>query len=157
MRKLRLASACKARPVYSFCSHSPLELAELVYVSYFFHLSFSPVSPNLSYQYPSSVPLRAHNQFMCSLVSHLFACPGLPPPPSAPSTLLIPCLEHFILYVLHRIRLHISATFTALYLLQRLKARLYLRIHDRLQDYLRRYIFQQVVVHRWPGYVRLGD
>src|SRR5882762_6871831 len=106
MRKLRLASTCKARAVYSFCSHSPLELAELVYVSYFFHLSFSPISPNLSYQYPSSVPLRAHNQFMCSLVLHLFACPGLPPPPLAPLTLPILCLEHFIPYVLHRICLH---------------------------------------------------
>src|SRR5882724_9411223 len=30
----------------------------------------------------------------------------------------------------------------------------HLRIYDRLQDHLRRHLFQQVVVHCWPGYVR---
>ncbi|KAI0753096.1 hypothetical protein C8Q80DRAFT_1096589 [Daedaleopsis nitida] len=56
-------------------------------------------------------------------VTHLFACPDLPPSsttvPPAPS----PPLANFIAYALHRTRLHTSVTFAALYLLQRLKAR----------------------------------
>ena len=56
-------------------------------------------------------------------VTHLFACPDLPPlsttVPPAPS----PPLANFIAYALHRTRLHTSVTFAALYLLQRLKAR----------------------------------
>jgi len=56
-------------------------------------------------------------------ISHLFACPGIPPPPSAPSTSLILHLEHFIAYTLCRMRLHMSVTFTMLYHLQRPKAR----------------------------------
>ncbi|KAI0741157.1 hypothetical protein C8Q76DRAFT_608779 [Earliella scabrosa] len=56
-------------------------------------------------------------------VTHLFACPDLPPlstsVPPAPS----PPLANFIAYALHRTRLHSSVTFAALYLLQRLKAR----------------------------------
>lgn len=56
-------------------------------------------------------------------VSHLFACPDVPPPPAPPSTTPTPRLDHFIAYALHRTRLHPSVTFAALYLLQRLKAR----------------------------------
>ena len=59
-------------------------------------------------------------------VSYLFACPNLrhpPPPPAPPSTALTPRLDHFIAYALHRMRLHASVTFAALYLLQRLKVR----------------------------------
>ena len=56
-------------------------------------------------------------------VTHLFACPDLPPlsttVPPAPS----PPLANFIAYARHRTRLHTSVTFAALYLLQRLKAR----------------------------------
>lgn len=55
-------------------------------------------------------------------VTHLFACPELPPPQphsNAPS----PRLDIFISYALHRTRLHESVTYAALYLLQRLKAR----------------------------------
>ncbi|KAI0767073.1 hypothetical protein C8Q74DRAFT_930210 [Fomes fomentarius] len=61
---------------------------------------------------------------LCSrFVTHLFACPDLPPlsttVPPAPS----PPLADFIAHVLHRTRLQSSITFAALYLLQRLKAR----------------------------------
>ncbi len=58
-------------------------------------------------------------------VSHLFASPDVPPPPAPavpPSTTQTPQLEHFIAYALHRMRLHTSVTFAALYLLQCLKA-----------------------------------
>src|SRR5258708_4113263 len=58
-------------------------------------------------------------------VSHLFASPDLPSPPAPaapPSTTQTPRLEHFIAYALHRMQLHTSVTFAALYLLQRLKA-----------------------------------
>ncbi|KAI0343708.1 hypothetical protein BDW22DRAFT_1306918, partial [Trametopsis cervina] len=57
-----------------------------------------------------------------NFVTHLFACPELPPVsanPGAPS----PRLDLFIAYALHRTRLHTSVTFAALYLLRRLKAR----------------------------------
>ncbi|KAI0317126.1 hypothetical protein OF83DRAFT_1172242 [Amylostereum chailletii] len=57
-------------------------------------------------------------------VSHLFACPELPPAGSATTTAVpSPRLDTFIAYALHRTRLHVSVTFAALYLLQRLKAR----------------------------------
>ena len=56
-------------------------------------------------------------------MTHLFACPELPPisttSPSTPS----PPLALFIAYALHRTRLHHSVTFAALYLLLRLKSR----------------------------------
>lgn len=55
-------------------------------------------------------------------MSHLFACPDVPPL-APPSTTPTPRLDHFIAYALHRTRLHSSVTFAALYLLQRLKAR----------------------------------
>lgn len=65
-----------------------------------------------------------HTAKLCArFVSHLFACPDVPPPPAPPSTTLTPRLDHFIAYALHRTRLHPSVTFAALYLLQRLKAR----------------------------------
>lgn len=56
-------------------------------------------------------------------VSHLFACPDLPPPSTANPPTPSPPLAMFIAYALHRTRLHASVTFAALYLLQRLKAR----------------------------------
>ncbi|KAH9057673.1 hypothetical protein EDB87DRAFT_1578552 [Lactarius vividus] len=65
-----------------------------------------------------------HTAKLCGrFVSHLFACPDVPPPPAPPSTTPTPRLDHFIAYALHRTRLHPSVTFAALYLLQRLKAR----------------------------------
>ncbi|KAI0282484.1 hypothetical protein BGY98DRAFT_954300 [Russula aff. rugulosa BPL654] len=65
-----------------------------------------------------------HSAKLCArFVSHLFACPDVPPPPAPPSTNPTPRLDHFIAYALHRTRLHSSVTFAALYLLQRLKAR----------------------------------
>ncbi|THH03479.1 hypothetical protein EW146_g10435, partial [Bondarzewia mesenterica] len=60
---------------------------------------------------PSSAPF----------VSQLFACKDLPPP-SAPPSAPTPRLDHFVTYALHRTRLHVSVTFAALFLLQRLKA-----------------------------------
>jgi len=87
---------------------------------------FSSVLLSSSRQSSSSDPYHGHEHIakLCArFVSHLFACPDVPPPPSAPSTSPTPRLEHFIAYALHRTRLHISVTFAALYLLQRLKAR----------------------------------
>ena len=56
-------------------------------------------------------------------MTHLFACPDLPPPSTANPPAPSPPLALFIAYALHRTRLHTSVTFAALYLLQRLKAR----------------------------------
>ncbi|KAF9819562.1 hypothetical protein IEO21_02026 [Rhodonia placenta] len=56
-------------------------------------------------------------------VTHLFACPDLPPLSTAQPPAPSPPLALFIAYALHRTRLHASVTFAALYLLQRLKAR----------------------------------
>ncbi|KAI0645240.1 hypothetical protein C8Q79DRAFT_927460 [Trametes meyenii] len=56
-------------------------------------------------------------------VTHLFACPDLPPLSTAVPPAPSPPLSNFIAYALHRTRLHTSVTFAALYLLQRLKAR----------------------------------
>ncbi|THH03169.1 hypothetical protein EW146_g10495, partial [Bondarzewia mesenterica] len=55
-------------------------------------------------------------------IFQLFACKELPPP-SAPPSAPTPRLDHFITYALHRTRLHVSVTFAALFLHQRLKAR----------------------------------
>jgi len=73
-----------------------------------------------------SDPYHGHEptaKLCARFVSHLFACPDVPPPPAPPSTTPTPRLDHFIAYALHRTRLHPSVTFAALYLLQRLKAR----------------------------------
>jgi len=73
-----------------------------------------------------SDPYHGHEptaKLCARFVSHLFACPDVPPPPAPPSTTPTPRLDHFIAYALHRTRLHQSVTFSALYLLQRLKAR----------------------------------
>ncbi|KAH8087822.1 cyclin-like protein [Cristinia sonorae] len=56
-------------------------------------------------------------------VTHLFACPDVPPPSASHPPAPTPPLALFIAYALHRTRLHSSVTFAALYLLQRLKAR----------------------------------
>ncbi|KAG1716490.1 hypothetical protein ID866_694 [Astraeus odoratus] len=67
-------------------------------------------------------PFYGHEQIsrLCArFVTHLFACPELPPSSSG-STVKLP---YFIAYALHRTKLHPSVTFAALVLLQRLKAR----------------------------------
>ncbi|KAF8484103.1 hypothetical protein JB92DRAFT_1629761 [Gautieria morchelliformis] len=46
-----------------------------------------------------------------------------PPPSSASPSTPTPTLAHFVAYALHRTRLHPSVTFTALFLLSRLKSR----------------------------------
>lgn len=60
-------------------------------------------------------------------ITHLFACPELPPPSSATSStgapIPSPKLAHFIAYALHRTRLASCVTYAALFLLQRLKNR----------------------------------
>ncbi|KAI0090749.1 hypothetical protein BDY19DRAFT_887059, partial [Irpex rosettiformis] len=58
-----------------------------------------------------------------NFVTHLFACPELPPISTTNPTAPSPRLDLFIAYALHRTRLHPSVTFAALYLLRRLKAR----------------------------------
>ncbi|KAH9961122.1 hypothetical protein BC827DRAFT_1260608 [Russula dissimulans] len=73
-----------------------------------------------------SDPYHGHEvtaKLCARFVSHLFACPDVPPPPAPPSTTPTPRLDYFIAYALHRTRLHSSVTFAALHLLQRLKAR----------------------------------
>src|SRR5882757_1248993 len=44
-------------------------------------------------------------------VSHLFACPDVPPPSAPPSTTQTPRLDHFIAYALHRTLLFRLAPF----------------------------------------------
>ncbi|TCD67755.1 hypothetical protein EIP91_011997 [Steccherinum ochraceum] len=57
-------------------------------------------------------------------VSHLFfACPDALPVSSVHSSALTPPLAAFCTYALHRMRLHASVTFAAMYLLPRLQAR----------------------------------
>ena len=53
----------------------------------------------------------------------LFACPDRPPPSTTSRSSPTPPLAQFIAYALHRTRLHTSVTFTALFLLSRLKSR----------------------------------
>ncbi|KAI0086271.1 hypothetical protein BDY19DRAFT_859002, partial [Irpex rosettiformis] len=58
-----------------------------------------------------------------NFVTHLFACPELPPISTTNPTAPSPRLDPFIAYALHRTRLHPPVTFAALYLHRRLKAR----------------------------------
>ncbi|KAL4079276.1 hypothetical protein J3A83DRAFT_4086288 [Scleroderma citrinum] len=89
-----------------------------------------PVSLSASLQKPQSAasvsrqpdPFYGHEPIsrLCArFITHLFACPELPPSSSG-STVKLP---YFIAYALHRTKLHPSVTFAALVLLQRLKAR----------------------------------
>ncbi|EPT02571.1 hypothetical protein FOMPIDRAFT_1047913 [Fomitopsis schrenkii] len=76
--------------------------------------------------HPIPDPYYGHEETakLCSrFVTHLFACPDLPPLSTANPPAPSPPLALFIAYALHRTRLHTSVTFAALYLLQRLKAR----------------------------------
>ncbi|KAI0368959.1 cyclin-like protein [Pilatotrama ljubarskyi] len=75
---------------------------------------------------PPADPYYGHEETakLCArFVTHLFACPDLPPLSTAVPPAPAPPLANFIAYALHRTRLHTSVTFAALYLLQRLKAR----------------------------------
>ncbi|TBU52935.1 hypothetical protein BD310DRAFT_187570 [Dichomitus squalens] len=76
-----------------------------------------PVKPDPYYGHEETAKLCAR------FVTHLFACPDLPPLSTAVPPAPSPPLANFIAYALHRTRLHSSVTFAALYLLQRLKAR----------------------------------
>ena len=62
-----------------------------------------------------------------SFITHLFACPDMPPLSNAVTAsgapIPSPKLANFVAYALHRTRLPPSVTFAALYLLQRLKVR----------------------------------
>jgi len=81
-------------------------------------------------------PFYGHEEVarICALfITSLFSCPDFPtqsappahsgsgPPPAPPPP--APPLANFIAYALHRTRLHACVTFTALFLLQRLKTR----------------------------------
>ncbi|KAI6007711.1 hypothetical protein F5J12DRAFT_905565 [Pisolithus orientalis] len=75
---------------------------------------------------PPSVPRQdeyyghADTSLLCTrFITHLFACPELPPSSSNSKVKL----QKFIAYALHRTKLQPSVTFAALVLLQRLKAR----------------------------------
>ncbi|KAI1791234.1 cyclin-like protein [Ganoderma leucocontextum] len=83
----------------------------------------SPSSPSSSQVVD---PYYGHEETakVCArFVTHLFACPDLPPLSTAVPPAPSPPLANFIAYALHRARLHSCVTFAALYLLQRLKAR----------------------------------
>ncbi|TCD64563.1 hypothetical protein EIP91_003921 [Steccherinum ochraceum] len=77
----------------------------------------SALQPDIYYGHEEAAKICAR------FVSHLFACPDVPPVSSAHPSAPTPPLAAFIAYALHRTRLHASVTFAALYLLQRLKAR----------------------------------
>ena len=82
------------------------------------HLDLPPPFRHLSIRY-----VYCHLSFQSEDNNlHLFACPNVPPPPAPPSTTPTPRLDHFIAYALHHTHLRLSVTFTALYLLQHLKA-----------------------------------
>ncbi|OCH86080.1 hypothetical protein OBBRIDRAFT_738657 [Obba rivulosa] len=84
-----------------------------------------PAPPPTSHS-SNSDPYYGHEETakLCAhFVTHLFACPDLPPVSSSNPSAPAPTLSLFIAYALHRTRLHPSVTFAALYLLQRLKAR----------------------------------
>ncbi|KAI0038506.1 hypothetical protein FA95DRAFT_1452910, partial [Auriscalpium vulgare] len=73
-------------------------------------------------------PYHGHEETakLCArYLSHVFACPtsptNQPNPPDPQPNEHNPQLELFIAYALYRAKLHTSVTFTALYLLQRLK------------------------------------
>ncbi|KIK57986.1 hypothetical protein GYMLUDRAFT_45554 [Collybiopsis luxurians FD-317 M1] len=69
-------------------------------------------------------PFYGHEYMAClcaRFITHLFASPEYPPTSSCSKA--NPKLAHFIAYAFHRARLHESVAFTALVLLQRLKAR----------------------------------
>ncbi|KAH9942195.1 uncharacterized protein BXZ73DRAFT_97614 [Epithele typhae] len=85
------------------------------------------VRPSGSSSHQVADPYYGHEETakLCArFVTHLFACPDLPPlvSTSIPPAVPLP-LASFIAYALHRTRLHTSVTFAALYLLQRMKAR----------------------------------
>jgi len=75
---------------------------------------------------PPSDPYYGHSDtaHLCQrFIQALFACPNRPPPSSASPSAPTPGLAVFVAYALHRTRLHASVTFTALFLLSRLKSR----------------------------------
>jgi hypothetical protein len=79
------------------------------------HTSVAPVALK-------SDPYHGHEYIsrLCGrFITHLFACPEYPPTATHPQARL----PYFIAYALHRTKLHVSVTFAALVLLQRLKAR----------------------------------
>jgi hypothetical protein len=103
--------ACSALP-------QPLASPSLVLLPTFPLWSSFPTLPSP----PAPVLLSSgheHTAKLCGhFVSHLFACPNVPPPPAPPSTTPTPKLDHFIAYALHCTCLHPSVTFAALYLLR---------------------------------------
>lgn len=83
-----------------------------------------PVGQHSVQQLPD--PFYGHEEIakLCArYVSQLFSCPEIPPPSAGAANPVLPILAQFIAYALHRTRLHVCVTFTALFLLQRLKNR----------------------------------
>ncbi|KAI0084022.1 hypothetical protein BDY19DRAFT_998106 [Irpex rosettiformis] len=73
--------------------------------------------------HPTPIGHEITAKICMNFVTHLFACPELPPISTTNPTAPSPRLDLFITHALHRTRLHPSVTFAALYLLRRLKAR----------------------------------
>lgn len=85
-------------------------------------MTYQPVPPAPPQPQSKPDPFYGHESIarLCGcFITHLFACPENPPS-SAHSQAKLP---YFIAYALHRTKLHVSVTFAALVLLQRLKAR----------------------------------
>ncbi|KAF8583829.1 hypothetical protein K439DRAFT_1347551 [Ramaria rubella] len=85
------------------------------------------VRQSSSYQPPPPTdPYYGHTDtaHLCQrFIQALFACPNRPPPSTTSPSSPTPTLAVFVAYSLHRTRLHPSVTFTALFLLSRLKSR----------------------------------
>ncbi len=88
------------------------------------HLAFLLGVDSPDFRMVQQDPYYGHEETakLCArFITHLFACPDLPPRSTAIPPAPSPPLAKFIAYALHRTRLHASVTFAALYLLQCLK------------------------------------
>jgi len=92
------------------------------------HPTYVAVTPPIIPNIPDPYYGHEDTAKICArFISALFSCPDTPPPPTATTTTSSSSpstpLAQFIAYALHRTRLHSCVTFTALFLLSRLKNR----------------------------------